>query len=88
MRYVDGLFLAFDKPNDVEFVYQKFNSIYPNLKFTIVEENDHKLPFLDVLIIKTTNGIETIKYIKSQHFQGYISAKGQLHFNQIQKQSN
>ena len=65
MRYVDDLFLAFDNPNDVEYVvYQVFNSIHPNLKFTKEEENERKLPCLDVLITKTSNGIETIIYKK------------------------
>ena len=64
MRYVDDLFLAFDNPNDVEYVYQIFNSIHPNLKFTKEEENERKLPFLDVLITKTSNGIETTVYKK------------------------
>ena len=64
MRYVDDLFLAFDSPNDVEYVYQIFNYIHPNLKFTKEEENERKLPFLDVLITKTSNGIETTVYKK------------------------
>ena len=84
MRYVDDLVLAFDNPNDIEYVYQIFNSIHPNLKFTKEEEYERKLPFLDVLITKTSHGIETlykigietlafyIHYIKSQHFQDYI----------------
>ena len=70
MRYVDDLFSAFDNPNDVEYVYQIFNSIHPNLNFTKEEENERKLPFLDVLITKTSNGIETTVYKK--HFQDYI----------------
>ena len=70
MRYVDDLFLAFDNPNDVEYVYQIFNSIHPNLNFTKEEENERKLPFLDVLITKTSNRIETTVYKK--HFQDYI----------------
>ena len=64
MRYVDDLFLTFDNPNDVEYVYHIFNSIHPNLKFTKEEENERKLPFLDVLITKTSNGIETTVYKK------------------------
>ena len=64
MYYVDDLFLAFNNPNDVEYVYQIFNSIHPNLKFTKEEENERKLPFLDVLITKTSNGIETTVYKK------------------------
>ena len=63
MRYVDDLFLAFDNPNDVEYVYQIFNSIHPNLKFT-EEKNERKLPFLGVLITKTSNEIETTVYKK------------------------
>ena len=67
MRYVDDLFLVFDNPNDVEYVYQIFNFIHPNLKFTKEEENERKLPFLDVLIIfriHSSNGIETTVYKK------------------------
>ena len=62
MHYVDDLFLALDNPNDVEYVYQIFNYIHPNLKFTKEEENERKLPFLDVFITKTSNGIETTVY--------------------------
>ena len=47
MRYVDDFFLAFDNPNDIEYVYQIFNSIHPNLKFTKEEKTEGKLPFLD-----------------------------------------
>ena len=84
IRYVDDLYLAFDNPNDVESVYQKFNFIHPNLKFT-KEENDKKMPFLNILITKTfknlkfkkpknlitktLNGTETTVY-KNQYFQG------------------
>ena len=64
MRYVDDLFLAFDNPYDVEYVYQIFNSIHPNLKFTKEEENERKLLFLDALITKTSIGIETTIYKK------------------------
>ena len=64
MRYVDDLFLAFDNPNDIEYVYQIFNSIHPKLKFTKEEENEGKLPFWDVLITKTSYGIETTVYKK------------------------
>ena len=69
MRYVDDLFLVFDNPNDIEYVYQIFNSIHPNLKFTKEEENKEKLPFLDVLITKTSQGIETTVY-KMPTFSG------------------
>ena len=71
MRYVDDLFLAFDNPNDIEYVYQIFNSIHPNLKFTKEEENEGKLPFLDVLLPKHLTESKR-QYIKSQHFQDYI----------------
>ena len=54
MRYVDDLFLAFDNPNDVDYLYQIFKG----------EENERKLPFLDVLITKTSNEIETTVYKK------------------------
>ena len=69
MRYVDDLFLAFDNPNDIEYVYQILNSIHPNLKFTKEEENEGKLPFLDVVITKTSHGIETTVY-KNPTFSG------------------
>ena len=57
MCYIGDLFLAFDNPNDVESVYQKFSSIHPNLKFNKEEE-------MDVLIIKTSNRIRTTVYKK------------------------
>ena len=56
MRYVDDLFLAFDNPNDGDFVYQQFNSIHPNLKFTKEEEKDKKLSFWVFQILKRQTG--------------------------------
>ena len=52
--------MAFGNPNDVESVYQKFNFIHPNLKFT-KKENDKQLPFLNVLITKKFKNLKNQK---------------------------
>ena len=51
-RYVDDTF-AFHttKEHSVEFL-EKLNSLHPSLRFTCEHEDDNKLPFLDVLMVR------------------------------------
>lgn len=38
--------------NEVERVLQAFNDFHPKLQFTVEHEEDHKLPFLDMVVIR------------------------------------
>ena len=49
-RYVDDIFAVFNSENEAQSFYHYFNEQHPNIKFTIENEADKKLSFLDVFI--------------------------------------
>ena len=63
-RYVDDTCLLFSHKDHPALFLEYINSIHPNLKFTMESENDGKLPFLDVLISRTSSGFATSVYRK------------------------
>ena len=50
LRYVDDTFVSFSSRNEALKFFHKLNDLHPSLSFTMEEENDNKLPFLDVLV--------------------------------------
>ena len=50
-RYMDDVIRSI-KRNKIEHVLQSINELHSSLKFTIERENDGKLPFLDMLVIR------------------------------------
>ena len=61
---IEGGFI-FEKPDHVQPFLQYPNNRHDNIKFTVEEEADNKLPFLDVLICKTDDiQLSTITYRK------------------------
>ena len=63
-RYVDDTFLVFNNSAEALSFFAYVNSQHPNIKFTMDSENNSSLPFLDVKIDRTANGIETSVYRK------------------------
>ena len=53
-RYIDDSLLANadDKNNEIEYLQKEFNNLSPKLKFTIEEEQDNYIHFLDITITK------------------------------------
>ena len=49
-RYVDNSFCLFHSEQDAIAVFDYINSQHPNIRFTMENEIDHVLPFLDALI--------------------------------------
>jgi hypothetical protein len=55
-RYVDDILLIHNENyTNIEEVHKLFNSITPDLKFTLEQEKDKKLNFLDITITRTDN---------------------------------
>ena len=52
VRYVDDTLVAFENKNDAITFLGYLNSLHSNLKFTMEEETDNSIPFLDLLIIR------------------------------------
>ena len=63
-RYIDDIFVLFRSPDH----YEKFkdigtkNSRHRNSRFTYEKEYNSFMPFLDVLIPRTSNGFKTSVY--------------------------
>ena len=54
-RYVDDTFIIFRERKDALKFFTYLNSQHPNITFTKEEENERKLPFLDILVTKSVN---------------------------------
>jgi len=67
-RYVDDILIIYNENiTDVNQVLKSFNNITPSLTFTLEEEEENKLNFLDILIIKTKDKISFDIYRKKNH---------------------
>jgi hypothetical protein len=56
-RYVDDILIIYNKQTNTSIndVFDKFSTIHPRIKFTIKEESDNKINYLDITILKTYN---------------------------------
>ncbi|KFD46668.1 hypothetical protein M513_12436 [Trichuris suis] len=71
-RYVDDIFAILKRGTEDNFL-DILNRECPNvIAFTIEKELDGKLPFLDILIIRSEEGIKTTVYRKPTHSDKYI----------------
>jgi len=50
IRYIDDIFAIFDRDENIQQFVNELNSFYPSIKFTVEIENNHCLPFLDLLL--------------------------------------
>jgi hypothetical protein len=49
------LLIIYNKQTNINNVFDKFNMIHPKMKFTIKEESDLKINYLDITILRTYN---------------------------------
>ena len=63
-RYVDDIFVLFRSPDHLEKFKNYLNSKHRNIRFTCEKEQNNSMPFLDVLITRTSNGFKTSVYRK------------------------
>lgn len=73
LRYVDDIFAVFDRKENLNDFVNKLNSIYPSIKFTYEVENDKKISFLDVLILRNNEKLEFDIYRKPTHTNRFIT---------------
>ena len=71
-RYVDDTFVFVNK-GYIEHGLARLNSFHKNIQFIYEIENQSKLPFLDILLIRRENGIETPVYRKSTNNDRYLN---------------
>ena len=77
LRYVDDIFVLFTDASHVEEFHNYLNEQHNNIKFTVEQEEDNELPFLDVHIIREDTGFTTGIYRKST-FSGIYSSYSSL----------
>ena len=63
-RYVDDRFVLFHSPDRLEKFRNYLNSKHRNIRFTCEKKDSNSMPFLDVLITRTSNGFKISVYHK------------------------
>ena len=59
------------KNGSIDIILSKLNSFHPNIQFNYKVEEENKLPFLDVLLIRNGNFIETKVYLLNQQIKTF-----------------
>ena len=70
-RFVDDTFVQV-KRGSTEYVLSVLNLFHDNMKFTYEQENNNRLPFLDVLFIMNYEKTNTTVYRKDTHNDLYL----------------
>ena len=71
-RYVDDTLTALPR-GQIEQFHQHINSIEPSIQFTIEEESNGSIPFLDTRVIRHDNGsLSTTVFRKQTHTDRYL----------------
>lgn len=72
-RYVDDTFTIYNHGLDeLNKFLNHLNNIAPSIKFTMELENNNSIPFLDVLVNKVNQHLETSVYYKKTHTGRYL----------------
>ena len=72
-RFVDDTFCII-KREDIQNFHDHINSLETKIKFTIEEEKDYQLPFLDTLLKRNEDGSISVKvYRKPTHTDQYLN---------------
>ena len=71
LRYVDDCFCVIKK-KDVQPFLDCLNGIEPSIKFTVEEEKDGCLPFLDAIVKRAPTGLAFAVYRKPTHSGRYL----------------
>jgi hypothetical protein len=71
-RFVDDCFLIVTKTL-INLILQTFNSVHSSFKFTLEEEHNCRLPFLDVLVSRCNGRVVTTVYRKPTHSSRYLA---------------
>ena len=73
-RYVDDT-ISIIKETSIAHVLTVLNSFHKNIEFTYEMEENAKIAFLDVLIIRNNNNLKTTVYRKKTHNEVYLHCK-------------
>ena len=80
-RYVDDIFVLFEKPKQVSRFVKYMNKRHKNIKFSFETEKDNSFSFLDVKICRETDKFTTIVFRKDTfsgvytNFSSFVALK-------------
>ena len=80
-RYVDDMIAFIPDKINVEDLLGELNGVKPVIQFTYEEEKDDKIPFLDVVIRRSAQGLKFSVYRKptdKDDFVHYLSSHGEI----------
>jgi len=66
-RYVDDTVVVWNNEEDFNMFFSQINNIHKNIKFTVEEEKNNRLPFLDLELHRREEGILTSIYRKPMY---------------------
>ena len=72
MRYIDDVIVVTPEETDLDEKLARLNEIDMNIQFTIEVENERKLPFLDMLIIRSEDKLKFKVYRKQTNKEDLI----------------
>jgi hypothetical protein len=74
LRYVDDTFVIWPQgPDRLQEIFCHIKGIRPTIQFTMETENNNKIPFLDVQVIRKQSSIITTVYRKPTHTGCYLN---------------
>ena len=65
--------IGYVKNGSIDIILSKLNSFYPNIQFTYEIEEENKVPFFVVFLIRNRNFLETKVYRKSTNNNIYLN---------------
>ena len=71
-RYVDDVLIIAPQNMNLDEKLEKLNEVHENIKFTLEEEEDQMLNFLDITIIRTDEGVKFKVFRKPTNKEDYI----------------
>ena len=77
-RYVNDIFLMFEKKDHVKKFLKYMNSCHQNIKFTIEEEHNNEIAFLDISITGGGNELQTSLFRKKTFSVVYLNLNSHL----------
>ena len=72
LRYVDDVLVVINRRCKLDQVLDRLNSIEPKIQFTMEQESEDKLPFLDTVIHRTNDGPRFSVYRKPTNKDDFI----------------
>ncbi|XP_064110230.1 uncharacterized protein LOC135218015 [Macrobrachium nipponense] len=77
-RYIDDIFVQVENEEEVEAVRRMFQQC-SSLNYTVKFSNEGQLPFLDVLVSKTDDGLKTLVYTKKTNIGLCLNGDSECH---------